>query len=379
MIYSLSNLLIDFGGLMPYNVLLLSIILFLYFISKRSIKFDIGIRHKIHNFYLNYFFLYIYVLYYMALTIYLRYITWNQSVDLKPFWIKMKAQIYLNPLTSIIFALLIVILFIWLSKLRLYLLKEVRKRHIFQYNYYQYYYYKKYLTETVKIKEPINLNLAYTPIYNRICNDLKLTYSYYHFILYIIIFIEKILSKKAFTDKDTNLKLIPKWILFGFKIMPLIILLLLFCYDCFWQNFTITLVFYYLPFYFVYAIWYNITVFLRDTSSEMNRIIYERYYEEDNVLYYGLTEEEDKVFDTYLKNGLKCLSSYFKWTNKYLEHLETIIEWEQIVINQRRYCRDTREEFKNRFVYCNENIGILGHCFEYTKEQFEDLKNSKVD
>ncbi len=97
-----------------------------------SLKFNIGIRHKIYNFYLNYFFLSIYIIYYIIAIGLFRGYARGKYLDVKPFFNTFAIQFIENPLILFIQLLLLILVFIWLSKLRLYLLKEVRKRHIFQ-------------------------------------------------------------------------------------------------------------------------------------------------------------------------------------------------------------------------------------------------------
>lgn len=73
---------------------------------------------------------------------------------------------------------------------------------------------------------------------------------------------------------------------------------------------------YYLPFYFIIIhIYKTASNFLRKTNVEMNRILYEIYYEEDNVQYINCSQEEKNYISRYIKNNLRCLSHDTKSTD----------------------------------------------------------------
>ena len=90
------------------------------------------------------------------------------------------------------------------------------------------------------------------------------------------------------------------------------VLLFLFLYDLYYNDFVIQFTFYYLPFYFIYSLWKNTSQFLSETDVEFNFIIYERYYEEDNVLYVNTIDEEEEILLGYIHNNFK---SYHKNIN----------------------------------------------------------------
>lgn len=159
----------------------------------------------------------------------------------------------------------------------------------------------------------------------------------------------------------------------------MLLLLGLFLYNCYFNNFIITKIFYYLPFYIIYNIWYNITEFLTYTDGTLNRIIYKRYYEEDNVLYLESTEEENKHIENYLKRKLICPSEHYKYTEKYPETYLAFTNWNHLYMHQRRFVRDQNPKYKNRYVYVNEDIGFLGKTLEIEEQDFLTMKNSKED
>lgn len=111
----------------------------------------------------------------------------------------------------------------------------------------------------------------------------------------------------------------------------------------------------------------------------MNRIIYERYYEEDNIVYIGTEDVEDNILNDYLKQGLRDPSRKHyldKDEDIYFQINQTLFEWCQIFMNQRRYIRSLRPEDINKYLYINEN---KGEAYLFSQERIMEFKNSKED
>lgn len=385
MISSNIDLLLTFSSRLPIKVGLSLLIVLLSYLIRKLISFNIGIRHKIHNFYLNWFWITLYLLYYIFFILFLRYHTWGQTFDLKNFCDNCKNLWNQSTLVFIICVLLLLLVFLFMLKFRLFLLKEIRKRYIYQTFIDLYKSIKEYILKCRRTGEKYRHGLHHKPLYNRIITKIKDYYSYenlitwvsYYYNLFMLRYVDKTFTElsKYTLPKYT---LSPKVMSLTAKI-PLILLLSIFAYDCYFNNFLISKVFYYLPFYILYNFWFNITEFLTYTNNELNRIIYERYYEEDNVLYPESTKEENSIIENYLKNGLKCPSAHFKYTEKYIETLSTFSGWIQLYIYQRRFVRSERPEYKDRYVYVNPDIGNLGKTLEFSKEDFLTMKNSKED
>lgn len=83
------------------------------------------------------------------------------------------------------------------------------------------------------------------------------------------------------------------------------LLLVLFVYDCYFNNFVIEKVFYYLPIYFLFLMWYTVSFFLYNTSHELDSILFEMYYCEPLVIYVNLTPEYEEELQLYIKQGLR--------------------------------------------------------------------------
>lgn len=149
----------------------------------------------------------------------------------------------------------------------------------------------------------------------------------------------------------------------------MMILLLLFLYDCYFNNFLITKIFYYLPFYIVYNIWYNVTEFLTYTRDDLNRIMSFIHNPQS-------TPEENAIIENYLRRNLICLSEHYKFTDKRYETYSTFGNWIKLYNYNRRFVRSTASEYKDRYFYFNSDIGVW---VEYTEKEFLEIKNSKVD
>ena len=124
-------------------------------------------------------------------------------------------------------------------------------------------------------------------------------------------------------------------------------------------------------------LWYNIVEFLRHTDSTgFNQILYERYYEQNDILYIGTTVEEDKIFIAYLKRGLRnfCADYDFidseKWDHLFLTFIDRNTLFRFFHACSRRY----DPEYNNRIVY----IGSYDYK-ELTREELEKIKNSNEE
>jgi hypothetical protein len=322
---------------------------------------------------LNWVYLIIYICYYILLMFYLRYITWNTIVDVKRYMNKYKNFFFERPLIFIISLLLVLLLFCLLVKVRAFLLKEIRKRYIYQEFSGLYKSMKESILKCKQAGQKYKDIIYNKPYFNRLTDDLKYLYSYRRFLLKVFSgfalickFMNASITRNLITDKLINVFL---------KYLPLILLFMLFMYDCFFNNWVISKVFYYLPFYIIYKLWYNITQFFVDMDDVLNRIIYERYYEEDNVLYIGTTFEEDEIIKKYLARGLISPVAEFNFSPEWESVYESIWQWNHLFMAQRRYVRNLHNpEYKNKYVFENFEETIV-----IREEIFLAFKNSKED
>jgi hypothetical protein len=344
----------------PSKIIILAAIILLLFIIKKISQLDVGTKHKIHNFTLNWVFITIYIFYYIVIILYLRYITWGYQVDLNVYFYKFKEYFIANNLAFILLLLIGVVIFLFLVKLRVFLLKELRKRHLYQIHHQLFESIKIYIINCQKHGKKYRPGLHYKPIYNRIIYKLQHFYAYHR----VFIRIASLIFGDNYIDVFSRYSFIKTLIKNSHKLLLILIL----AYDCYFNNFIISKVFYYLPFYILYNVWYNITEFLLQTNSALNRIIYERYYEEDQVLYLRTTKEEEQILENYLRRGLICPSYDYEYTYKFLETNKKLFTWSQDFMLLRRYLRLESPEYQYRYVYENENIGVLGEIIEISKK-----------
>ena len=142
--------------------------------------------------------------------------------------------------------------------------------------------------------------------------------------------------------------------------------------------FNITKIFYYLPFFVIYNLWYNSSCFLLKTNSSLNRIIYERYYEENNVLYINTTDEEDEVFNSYLKQKLICPAQKYYIgfpEDKFIDEYQNINHWCNLFMRDKRFIRIKNSENVLGHRYVNKN----NFYYTFSEEELYNIKNNHED
>lgn len=340
------------------------------------LKFKISVKYKIHNFFINFLLILLYLGYYIIFLLVLRILFWGKTIDIKPYIEKILFFWQFSHLLFLLFLLIIALLYLILFKTRLLLMKEIRKRHL-----YQFY----------------NLKISY---YKLLVIKFSSKMSYQNYLFHL----SKIINKKPENLRFNRLfHLIIRY-------TPLVILFSILIYDFLVNNFLISKVFYFLPFYIIYMIWYNTTEFLYYTNHELNEIIHERYYLEEKMLYINTTPQEDKLFEIYLASNL-IPSWYFVRYNEYLYNIQinTFQNWLVEFIQQRKFLYKGIEN--NLYIYQNlnyKNPSILsqissneedeegeeglndlfremrirmntGAKVSFTKEELDQSKNNKDD
>lgn len=368
MISLLVNNILLYFKYFPSKIIILVAIILLLFIIKKISQLDVGIKHKIHNFTLNWVFIIIYIFYYIIIILYLRYITWGYQVDLNVYFYKFKEYFIANNLAFILLLLTGVVIFLFLVKLRVFLLKELRKRHLYQIHHQLFKSIESNIIDCQKRGEKYYPGLHYKPLYNRIIYNLQHFYAYHR----VFIHIAHLIFGDNYIDIFSKYSFLKELI----KNLHKMLLILLITYDCYFNNCILSKVFYYLPFYILYNIWYNITEFLSKTNAALNKILYERYYEEDKVLYLRTTKEEEQILENYLRRGLICPSYDYEYTYKFLETNKKLFTWSQDFMMLRQYLRLENPEYQHRYVYENENIGEI---VEISLEEFLKFQKNKED
>ena len=199
----------------------------------------------------------------------------------------------------------LIILYMLFIHVKNYLLRSILKRHL---HYYHNLLYKTLLNAYYEndMLPLTTISIKY-PFYIFIIKKLSTIWSY-DFLLDMFIYHNLVLPYCILKDTDK----IPSWMNKPLKTfinyLPLLFLISFFFYECFCCNFVLHYIFYYLPFFIGYKLFINVTYFFSKTNDCLNRIIYERYYEKDNVLYVNTTLEEDKFILDYISNGFICFS-----------------------------------------------------------------------
>ena len=226
--YHYYHLLLNKNILLPLILCIFLIILFI--LLKISIKFTV----EITNFFFTYILAIINISFYCIFFFYLRILQINSSTNLKIIFNKLSNTfININNL-SLYFQILsylglIILIFVWI-------LIFIKLRKLLNYKLCQLYFYYHNIHQ-------IN-NSKISKIFDKICSHFNLKYSFYKFHR----FITSILNIK----NTQNLSLI-------LKLIPLVFSLIIIILECYFNNFTLYYIFYWLPIYMLILIWVQIS------------------------------------------------------------------------------------------------------------------------
>lgn len=352
-------------GLFLFLFLEIIIIYYLTNYTKKPLK-----NLKIFSLFLNVIYIFIYISIFILLISILRYLRWGYTIDLIHVYTKI-IFLYENlPSIALInFVLLIYIIYLVLSIIRKFFHIEILKSFIYYYHKIRLESQKEY-----KIKNPTkNPEYNMTPLdypllvylYNRIetgWNYKRIVRSFVY--NYIVEFYYKIFNKNIFHYFYINI------FIKTFLYLPQSFLVFLFIYDCLYNNFNIHLIFYYLPFYFVFHLWESVTYFITNTNSVLNGILYNIYYEE-NVKFIYVIEEEIIHLELYISRYCRCSSVdiFDQDINIQLEKRDLVRMFGVIFTQNRQYIRTKY----NPKIFENPNTG---DAVEFTSETL--LKTSKI-
>jgi hypothetical protein len=306
------------------------------------IKFLLKYKHKsrdykIYHLNLNTIIIGIYFCVFAFGILWLRYQRWGFYLNLEDIFHKSLIFIKnIHFLYTINFILLIIIIILLLRHLRQFFIRELLKRHL--------YVYHKKLFKNLLNHIAKNKNMGSTVIYyDYYVIFIKKIGAYwsYETLIERYIYYNLILPYSILKNTDSYPPWIDKYLNKVLILSPKLILIFFFLFDCFYNEWILHLIFYYLPFYLVIEIFKNISNFFCYTNEDLNRIIYERYYEEDNILYINTTIEEDEFILRYITNGFRCFShdvtaNDFEelWKKKLL-----LLDFSHIFTNQRRFVK----------------------------------------
>jgi hypothetical protein len=237
--------------------------------------------------------------------------------DLNPFLNKV-ADIYNNSsLLNFIYIIVIVttIILIILRVIK-YILKtfliELAKRHLYL------------LRETTRYNIKLKNNWL---LYNRLTFCFFIKFSYLHLKNYIfgkivmnklLYYIGKVLNFPDILINKIRISL-GKFLLILLKIIPTLLLVILFMYDLWYNNLIITKVFYYLIFYSIFNIWKRYSDFLENYDRMLGEILFDLYYRDDTIMYVNLPDEWENLLHEFVNNGLQNYNKDLDTVAMYLE------------------------------------------------------------
>jgi hypothetical protein len=335
------NKLLLFMQIFTIKFLILLFIIFLCLFIVCLYKYtNKNLNYKIYNFYWNSFIIYIYFLIFIWGIFIMRFKRVGLQMDLIILFNTFKQYIITKEITFIIIIFLSCLIIILLLKhIKNYFIREVFKKHLYLY------FNKKYknILQHIAKKKSIYTDIVRYDYYIKLIDNIG-GYNSYNSIIQRYKYYNILLPYSILSERDTY----PKWMIKPLSKLLLlthhIILLFVIICECHFNNWTLNIVFYFLPLYILIQMYKRITFFLENTSNELNRIIYERYYEEENVLYVNTTINEEKYILNYMKNDFICLSHEItNWDDKSI-----LLNYPTMIINIRRFFTD--KEHINIFV-----------------------------
>lgn len=380
------NIIIFYNFLIPKLILLLLFILILKF-QLKSLFSDWRVilaekdpnkffyLYKIKNFYFTWFWIFIYFFVFIFLYFSFRVVRMGYKLDLN--FIK---QNYISLYTLgeylllLIFTIFIIIflltIILILKKVKTFLETYMLRKHLYLINY-----------QTEKKFEPI-VEVIDVPKYTRFYSEdsqeelqrrtkyrdkylknglYKKIFYYFYFISYIN-FIELIMKidhkfynafRKGTRFSNSEIFNFSK----HFKIIcntkyNIIIPILIFFYELIFCNFTIVYLFYFLPFYFLYTLWYKLSCFwYLKRIAYLDVILYELYYDFPNIIYLELDQEDLNMIFRYILGGLNRLPNSDNndfWDSYGLTYSKRFILYEnKIYINKNTKESISKDEYQN--------------------------------
>lgn len=275
-VYYLSKLytaLVYFHLFLPLS--LFGLILILYLLIRRPIKPTC----KINNFFMTYVFAGIYIMCFIVFLIFIRILQYGKFLDLK---ILFKAYILLfvhfeqcSFYVQIIYILGgIILILLWIL-----IFYKIRNR--LARNLWKIYYYKKNIYMLTKLNNDEK--------FKELCFHISMHYTFFNFCRSLTHQLNKIITIR-YTEPIERF----------FRYLPHLILLFLVFFECYNNNFILHYTLKYLIIYMVYNLWYRLSFIIHKSNGFLDEILIERAYGEPNILYVNLTENDEKLLETYI-------------------------------------------------------------------------------
>jgi hypothetical protein len=339
--------------IVPLLVYLISVSLcFLIYLLKN--KYIPSLNYKIFNFYLNWFFILCYALMHIGLILFLRYKIWGTTLDLGFLFTKYKNHLFMDPLFLVFALLLCLIFFILLSRLNVFLIRQVKMGHL---------YFKYHNRPSDKDQEK-DIKYKLYKIYDRLTINLNNCMEHIYkakIIIPIIKVIPKLTNLKyiQFYFQENDLILALKYLLNDYVLnFWTYLLFFLFFFECYMNSFVISLTLKYLCFYIIYKFFSNLGLALEAMDEVANKIIHERYYQDDTV-YINVSEEEEQFLLNYIRRGLSAypmpvhlgIKTYWEDINVKVRAKAMFYDVATLTSNNTRYVRNL--EVLDRIIFSN--------------------------
>jgi len=266
----------------------------------------------------------------------LRFYRKGLSLDLKPIYVFIKFLWLNNDYLLIIIILLSSILYMLLFIIILKYAKSFLEIHLLRLHILLWYGKKDYFAWTVPPYDRISVTGKYREIiywFKTISVD-KLERKINSFFIKIGLYFEKrsyiLLGKfldtcESFIHNSLNIK-------YNIILIPMLIM-----YDCYYNNFILTSLFQVLPYYFVYTVWYKLSIFYGEANFQMDDILYELYYSSPRIMYFRLDDEDKIRLDLYVRFGLQIPARPHSKDSFY--HASYHIETGSHAFRIQHYCR----------------------------------------
>lgn len=82
----------------------------------------------------------------------------------------------------------------------------------------------------------------------------------------------------------------------------------------------------------LFNLWYRSSIFLSKKNPRYDRIIYERYYCREFIIYFNTTDEEEECLENYIRNGFKYDA---KFTDIFTNDMVLFLEDKRFIRNDK--------------------------------------------
>lgn len=264
------------------------------FVKSENQEYKYFYIFKIKDFFFTIFLVLIYFIIFVFLIFYLRISKMGSIIDLKPQIIFLKLlyeQGYYLELI-ILFLVIVCVVFIFMHIFKMVkntLIIELLKIHLYLsfpknqniFNDSIYFIFVKWFLENMSLNNLLEYILKPLTFLALLIENTKLESVWSHYEIYRI---HSFLYNYIFN------------IQYNFLLIPIIII-----YDLYYNNYTISIIFNFLPFYFIYLLWFNFQHFwIKDNAYHFRsliKIIYDLYYNKRTIKYLNIDKSDwDKLY-----------------------------------------------------------------------------------